>query len=72
MNLQVFIFSSTSLIIFRQFTKKMIIKRNFDIVFINKRKHNIKMCERNFETETKKKIEINDLIKKKFTQRKAK
>ena len=41
----------------------MIIEKNFDIAFINKRKHNTRICEGNFETETKKEIGINDLIK---------
>ena len=43
------------------------IEKNFDIVFINKRKHSIKICEKKFKIETKKEIESeienNDLIK---------
>ena len=72
MNLQVFISFSTFLITLRQFTKKLIIKKNFNIVFINKRKHNIRICERNFEIETEKEIGNNDLIKTDFNSKKNK
>ena len=45
------------------YKKNLIIKKNFNIAFINKEKHNIRMCEKIFEIETEKEIEINDLIK---------
>ena len=54
----------------------MITKRNFNIAFINKRKHNIKMCEKKFENEIKKEIENeienNDLIKTNLYLKKGK
>ena len=64
------------MITFRQFMKKLNNKKNFNIAFINKKKYNIRICERKFKNEIKKKIESeienNDLIKINFCLKKNK
>ena len=54
----------------------MIIKRNSNIAFINKRKYNIRICVKKLENEIKdkieKEIENNDLIKINLCSKKGK
>ena len=64
------------MIIIRQFTKEFNNRFFFNIVFMNKRKHSIRICEKNFKIEIRKEIkseiENNDLIKTNLCSKKDK